>query len=462
MSFFKKRKKIFLLIISLFFLFLFFSLIYTVSNVVRHGYDKQNKIILFVKSIIPPHYVKKIRDKLFIIPNLKAKNEFLELQVSKYEQGNEGKKFDTQYFKLNDINYEANFFFLPFKRLDTKLGWNAEENSLRAHYAKIENGNVFSISGEGKTVYFDKNNLLKDSLKFKDLPNNINEILNENNFQLFGIRDLYFENNQVFISMIVKSKNGITINIYKADLNLDKINFELLFETKEYWNDYNVFSGGRLEKFKDNKILFSIGFAKNYEAPQNKKSLLGKIIAIDLTSKNYELVSYGHRNPQGLYFHKEKNIIINTEHGPKGGDEINFNYLNLKEDKNFGWPRVSYGNAYQGEDHFFEEDTFKRSHKELGFIEPHKYYDPSIGISEVIYLENNSLCVSKCFWISSLRANSIYNLNVNDEFTKIISNGRIFLEGNRIRDIDYDKDLELIILVSENVPSLITISKKPD
>ena len=123
----------------------------------------------------------------------------MELQVSKYEQGNEGKKFDTQYFKLNDINYEANFFFLPFKRLDTKLGWNAEANSLRAHYAKIENGNVFSISGEGKTVYFNKNNLLKDSLKFKDLPNNINEILNENNFQLFGIRDLYFENNQVFI-----------------------------------------------------------------------------------------------------------------------------------------------------------------------------------------------------------------------------------------------------------------------
>ena len=72
------------------------------------------------------------------------------------------------------------------------------------------------------------------------------------------------------------------------------------------------------------------------------------------------------------------------------------------------------------------------------------------------------MCVSKCFWTSSLRANSIYNLNINDEFTKIISNGRIFLEGNRIRDIDYDKDLELIILVSENVPSLITIRKKPD
>ena len=234
----------------------------------------------------------RCKDNFFIIPTLKAKNEFLELQVLKYEQGNEGKKFDTQYFELNNTSYEANFFFLPFKRLDTKLGWNAEVNSLRAHYAEIKNTLVFSISGEGKTVYFDKDNLLKDSLNYKDLPNNINKILNENNYQLYGIRDLYFQNNQIFISMMVKNENGITINLYNADLNFDKIVFKLFFETKEYWKDYNVFSGGRLEKFKDNKILFSIGFAKNYEAPQNKKSLLGKIIAIDLNTKNYELISY--------------------------------------------------------------------------------------------------------------------------------------------------------------------------
>ena len=461
MKFLSLKKKIIFLVIIIFVLcgVYLFSI---VSDIVRHGYDKQNKIILFVKSIISPHYVKKIRDNLFIIPNLKAKNEFLELQVLKYEQGNEGKKFDTQYFELNNTSYEANFFFLPFKRLDTKLGWNAEVNSLRAHYAEIKNTLVFSISGEGKTVYFDKDNLLKDSLNYKDLPNNINKILNENNYQLYGIRDLYFQNNQIFISMMVKNENGITINLYNADLNFDKIVFKLFFETKEYWKDYNVFSGGRLEKFKDNKILFSVGFAKNYEAPQNKKSLLGKIIAIDLNTKNYELISYGHRNPQGLYFYEKKNIIINSEHGPKGGDEINFNFLDLKEDKNFGWPRVSYGSAYSGESKLFESDTFKRSHKELGFIEPIKYYDPSIGISEVVYLEKNSFCEFKCLWVSSLRANSIFYLDIDDDFNKLISKDRIFLEGNRIRDIDYDKDLELIILVSENIPALITISKKLD
>ena len=48
---------------------------------------------------------------------------------------------------------------------------------------------------------------------------------------------------------------------------------------------------------------------------------------------------------------------------------------------------------------------------------------------------------------------------MDENFNKLIPKGRIFLEGNRIRDIDYDKDLDMIILVSENVPALITISK---
>ena len=135
MSFFKKRKKIFLLIISLFFLFLFFSLINTVSNVVRHGYDKQSKVIELIRDIIPRHYIKKIKENLFYISNLKSRNDFLETQIKKYEQGNKGKKFKTNIIELENEVYEASYFFLPFKRLDTKLGWNAEENSLRAHYS---------------------------------------------------------------------------------------------------------------------------------------------------------------------------------------------------------------------------------------------------------------------------------------------------------------------------------------
>ena len=59
----------------------------------------------------------------------------------------------------------------------------------------------------------------------------------------------------------------------------------------------------------------------------------------------------GHRNPQGLYFDKEKNILLETEHGPMGGDEINLINLNgIKKGKipNFGWPISSAGEHYGG------------------------------------------------------------------------------------------------------------------
>ena len=457
MTFLKTKKKKIIFIIILFLLSGGIYLSIIISDLVRYGYDRQSKIIETVKKVIPRHYVKKIKDNIFVISNLKAKNDTLELQLRKYEQGYEGQKFDNKSIKLNDQEYDVNFFFLPFKRLDTNLGWKAESNSLRAHYLEIYSGKLFAISGSGKIVYFDKKNLLKDNLDFKNLPNNINEILKEDNSTLIGIRDLFISDNKVFISMMVKNENGVTINLYYADLNLKKINFEIFFETNEYWEKYNVFSGGRIEKFKNEKILFSIGFSRNYESPQNKDTLLGKIISIDLNTKNHELISYGHRNPQGLYYHSNEKVVINTEHGPKGGDEINFNFLNLEQDKNFGWPKASYGQAYKGEEDLFEKDTFKKSHRELGFIEPLKYYDPSIGISEIIYLEKNSFCMSKCLWTSSLRAHSIYNLNISEDFTKLSSNGRIFLKGNRIRDIEYDKDLDLVILLSENIPAIITI-----
>ena len=42
---------------------------------------------------------------------------------------------------------------------------------MRAHYLEIYEENIFSISGYGQIVYFNKNNLLSDSLKFKVLSN---------------------------------------------------------------------------------------------------------------------------------------------------------------------------------------------------------------------------------------------------------------------------------------------------
>lgn len=93
MNFFKSKKKILIFIFAFLFLIIFY-LFFVVSDIVREGYDKQNKTIEFVKSIIPSHYIKKIKDNLFIVSNLKAKNAILEQQIKKFEQGYQGQKFD--------------------------------------------------------------------------------------------------------------------------------------------------------------------------------------------------------------------------------------------------------------------------------------------------------------------------------------------------------------------------------
>ena len=55
--------------------------------------------------------------------------------------------------------------------------------------------------------------------------------------------------------------------------------------------------------------------------PQKDTSLFGKILFFNLETKEPIIFSKGHGNIQGLYV--EDNLILSTEHGPRGGDEIN-------------------------------------------------------------------------------------------------------------------------------------------
>lgn len=55
-----------------------------------------------------------------------------------------------------------------------------------------------------------------------------------------------------------------------------------------------------------------------------------------------EIWSYGHRNMQGAALHPETGELWASEHGPRGGDEIN----RVLPGRNYGWPVVSHGFEY--------------------------------------------------------------------------------------------------------------------
>ena len=105
-----------------------FSLIAFIGlwSIVSGGYDKQNTTILFLKKFIPSKIARKVRDTVFIIPDLKERNKFLSKIVKKYDQGYNGEIFN--YYELCN-KYKA---FNPKTSCDTELlSWGLDNFGLK-------------------------------------------------------------------------------------------------------------------------------------------------------------------------------------------------------------------------------------------------------------------------------------------------------------------------------------------
>ncbi len=80
-----------------------------------------------------------------------------------------------------------------------------------------------------------------------------------------------------------------------------------------------------------------------------------------------EIYSYGHRNPQGIALHPVSGELFVSEHGPRGGDEINL----IKPGNNYGWPIITHGREYWGPSIGAKEKP--------GLEQAVKYFVPSIA-----------------------------------------------------------------------------------
>jgi glucose/arabinose dehydrogenase len=57
-----------------------------------------------------------------------------------------------------------------------------------------------------------------------------------------------------------------------------------------------------------------------------------------------EIWAYGQRSQEGLAFDPATGRLWETEHGPRGGDELN----PIEKGKNYGWPVITHGIDYGG------------------------------------------------------------------------------------------------------------------
>ena len=150
----------------------------------------------------------------------------------------------------------------------------------------------------------------------------------------------------------------------------------------------------------------------------------------------------------------DNNIILSTENGPKGGDEIN---LELKN-KNYGWDIASYGEKYDSEEYNKLNDYNYNDHELNGFQEPIFTFIPSVGISEIIKLDNNfSKKWQNNYLIGSLDGSTLFRIKLDSTKTRLIYIEEIFI-GYRIRDLVYDYLNKKILLALESSGSIGILS----
>ncbi len=308
--------------------------------------------------------------------------------------------------------------------------------------------------------------------QFNKINSNFFDFINYEKFYTetqYGIKDILVNNDNLYVSFISQLKeNCYNFRILKSKINYEKLIFEIFYEIPDCVNEKNDHqfyagqgAGGRMQ-IKNDSMLLSTGEFRNRPLGQDTESYYGKVLGINLKSKETNIISMGHRNIQGLYYSKKFDFIISTEHGPKGGDEVNINHKPSKKIKNFGWPISSYGEHYY-KNHskkILKEAPLNKSHKKYGFEEPVKYFVPSIGISEIISLNNND----NEFLLGAMGSEiveqdlGLHYIKLNNKKEKIIKHTYYPL-NERVRDMVISKNKDTIILFLENTSSLAVIKR---
>lgn len=149
----------------------------------------------------------------------------------------------------------------------------------------------------------------------------------------------------------------------------------------------NVHYGGRISFDNDGHLFLTIGDRGVRKNAQNLLNHAGSILRLNIdgsiphdnpfiNSKNAlnEIWSYGHRNPQGMFYNIDSKQLWAIEHGPRGGDEINI----IHAGHNYGWPIISYGQEYTS------DKPVGIATSQAGMEQPIKTYVPSIAPSGLV------------------------------------------------------------------------------
>ncbi len=215
-----------------------------------------------------------------------------------------------------------------------------------------------------------------------------------------------------------------------------------------------VHFGCRIVFDADGYLFFSHGERGRQDDAQNLKLPNGKIHRLHddgrIPTDNpfaqqsgafASIWTYGNRNPQGLAFEPGTDVLWSTEHGPRGGDELNI----IRRGANYGWPVITYGMNYNG-------TPITGITAKDGMEQPVTHWTPSIAVCGIDFYTGDAF--------PQWRGNLFVTALAQQELRRVvIENGKVTHQEILLKDLGRVRDVQTgpdgAIYVALNQPDRI-------
>lgn len=223
----------------------------------------------------------------------------------------------------------------------------------------------------------------------------------------------------------------------------------LIFEAPEETYVSTTRHFGTRLVFKDGYLYFAIGDRGRKDDAQNLALPNGKVHRIHDDGRVPDdnpfvgqagafatIWTYGNRNPQGLDLHPVTGEIWESEHGPRGGDEINL----IERGVNYGWPVITHGMNYSGTP--ITENTAME-----GMAQPKLHWTPSIAVCGIDFYEGDVFPEwTHDLFAGGLASQEVHRLQIDKG--EVVKSSIVLQGAGRVRDVASGPDGHLYLVLN--------------
>ena len=221
--------------------------------------------------------------------------------------------------------------------------------------------------------------------------------------------------------------------------------------------------GSRIAFDGNGHVFISQGERNQKELAQDLEVLQGKLVRLNLDGSlpadnpfadgvgvRRAIWSYGHRNMQGMAVDPRTGRLWQSEHGPRGGDEINL----PEAGKNYGWPVISDGMDYLTNRPYAET----RGREAPGMERPYHVWAKSPALSGMAFLAGHpDSAWNDSLLLGALAGQSLIRLSLDGD--RIVAEERLLTDlRHRIRDVRVAADGRVYVLTDASDGQLLRLT----